>query len=316
EAAALSDQDLAARGYPRRPDPKDAKGHATWLKAVTQPMTFVPPNPVATPGISHAPSCCGTPTSSNWSGFQWESTGGFSSQFDYVTGSWLVPHVTGPNNGPRAYSAMWIGLDGFNTFIPGTNQVDLVQAGTEQDALTTRGTTISIPPYAWYQFLPHDPSEIRLTGFNVSAGDQISCSVWIGPAQNLPAALSGQFAWFAFFNLSKNEFTIISEPRTVNVPGLEAEWIMERPTVNGSLPNLADFGTAEMFAATAGWDPTGFAIGLGTPPSTFVNANGAATLPITMMGMGKSAVVPFSPIAFPRATPNPVVIDFVWKAFH
>jgi len=78
-----------------------------------------------------------------------------------------------------------------------------------------------------------------------------------------------------------------------------------------------DFGTAEMFAATAGWDPTGFAIDLtGPPPSTFVNANGAATLPITMMGMGKSAVVPFSPIAFPRATPNPVVIDFVWKAFH
>ncbi|HMC59944.1 MAG TPA: hypothetical protein VKJ01_12190, partial [Candidatus Solibacter sp.] len=53
EAAALSDQDLAARGYPRRPDPKDARGHATWLKAVTQPMTFVPARTVANPGVTH-----------------------------------------------------------------------------------------------------------------------------------------------------------------------------------------------------------------------------------------------------------------------
>lgn len=332
EAAALSDEDLAARGYPRRPNPKDAKGHASWLKVVTQPMTFVPPNPVANPGISHAPSCCGTPSTFNWSGFQWESSAAnFSSQFDWVTGTWLVPAVTGPNNGPRAYSAFFVGLDGLNTFIPGTNQQDLVQAGTEQDALTTNGTTVS-NYYAWYQFSPHDPFENKLTSFvNVHPGDEMMCAVWIGPAQSsLPPALSGPVAWFVVYNVTQAEYTLISESRTyllatlpgqphifrtINVPGLEAEWIMERPTVNGKLPDLADFGTAEMWGAYARWDTTGFAIPLNGFPSTLVYANGSGTLPITMYGIGKTAAT-FDLLASPRATPTPTVLDFDWHAFH
>jgi hypothetical protein len=252
EAAALSDQDLAARGYPRRPDPKDARGHATWLKTVTQPMTFVPARTVANPGVTLGTTCCGSGGVHNtWSGLQLHGAADKSYSFDYVTGTWSVPYVLGANNGPWAYSALWVGLDGADTFIPGTtsNQQDLVQAGTIQDALTTNGTTMAFY-HAFYQFLPHDPVSIPITSttagviknFVVNAGDEIICAVWIGPLDSSqPPSLAAPYAQFAIYNVTQQEYTLTNEPRgTINVPGFEAEWIMERPTVNGQLPDLAE----------------------------------------------------------------------------
>ncbi|HMC59929.1 MAG TPA: hypothetical protein VKJ01_12115, partial [Candidatus Solibacter sp.] len=94
EAAALSDQELATRGYPMRPDPKDSKSRASWLRAVTQPMTFVPPRPVANPGITHGPTCCApSPNSQNWSGFQLQGPADRSSSYTRVFGTWRVPGV-------------------------------------------------------------------------------------------------------------------------------------------------------------------------------------------------------------------------------
>jgi len=289
EAANLSAEELVTRGYPRRPDSRDSKAHATWLKAVTQPMTLVAPKQVVTPGITHAPACCGVPYTNNWSGFQLEPPV-FDTVanccYNFVTGTWNVPAVTAEVNflQPWNYSDLWVGLDGLNTNtlitvgpLGSTNVKELVQAGTEQDSqdfLSASKVLIHVTNYyAWTQFLPQDPNGVMVHNFVVQPGDEIICSVWIGPAQsNLPATLLGPYAWFSIHNVTRGEFTLFSESRsylsdqdgarvpagtttglheTTNVLGLEAEWIMGRPTVNGILPPLANYGQTAIWGANA-----------------------------------------------------------------
>jgi hypothetical protein len=336
EAASLSAEELATRGYPRRPDREDSKARATWLKAVTQPMTFVPAKQVANPEITHGARCCGQPYASNWSGFQLQGPTNQSSSYALVTGTWNVPAVTGAPNGPVAYSAFWIGLDGFNTFtpVPTGLSVDLVQAGTEQNAQTMNGVTIT-NYYAWTEFLPQDPFEVVLPNFLVQPGDEIICSVWIGTAQsNLPATLSGQFAWFSIHNVTRSEFTLISESRgyisgatgervphgifeTTNVQGFEAEWIMERPTVNGILPDLADYGKTAMTGAHAQLNNS----------STLVPADISTILEIKMVSgfdsLGHPAGNLLSSPAGAKTCPTvltctiiPDEVLFTWSQFH
>jgi len=299
EATALSAEELATRGYPRRPDLKDSKGHASWLRAVTQPMTFGPPRPVANPGITHALTCCNlSPTSPNWSGFQLEGPRDQSSRFAFVTGTWIVPKVTGRAPltvfGPEAYSSFWVGLDG-------ANLVDLVQAGTEQNAITRGHVTVETCN-AWVEFLPHDPAEIVLPGFPVSEGDEIICSVWIGPLDpTQPPSLAGFYAMFSVYNLRTGLYTLGSEDRrfydangviqTTKVPGFEAEWIMERPTLSNGYHDLADFGQTAMWGAYATTDVTPLFF-LNQPPQlpTTVYANSSNTLQISMVSAAGSTL--------------------------
>jgi len=306
EATALSAEELATRGYPRRPELKDSKGHASWLRAVTQPMTFVPPRPVANPGITHAPTCCNlSPTSPNWSGFQLESPPRpMPSGYNFVTGTWIVPTVNGMSGlhhlGPKAFSALFVGLDGSNTIAPGTNQTELVQAGTEQDAQTTGDITVETCN-AWYEFLPNDPAEIAITNFPVFEGDEIICSVWIGvPDPSQPPSILGPYAVFSFYNVTRGRYTLASENRTyydasgnvrqvINVPGLEAEWIMERPAFPDGFHDLANFGETAIWDAYATIDPDNF------PPSGIlfspaVYANSSNTLQISMVNAAGSTL--------------------------
>src|SRR5471030_247324 len=117
EAGALSDKELATRGYPRRPDPKDSKSRASWLRAVTQPMTFVPPKQVADPGVRAATCCATSPFTANWSGVQLQGPTNRWFSYNFVTGTWDVPAVAHKtNNSQESFSVFWIGLDGINTF--------------------------------------------------------------------------------------------------------------------------------------------------------------------------------------------------------
>lgn len=55
----------------------------------------------------------------------------------------------------------------------------------------------------------------------------------------------GQFMWFL---PAQGISTIVNTPRGTVVSGSTAEWIVERPTINGVLPVLADYG-----CVTAAW---------------------------------------------------------------
>jgi hypothetical protein len=123
DATNLSSDELAKRGYPVRPDAKQApEAFATWLMAVTKPSRLVDARQVARPEVQHVKpvKASNYETSGNWSGFELR---GSSGAYDLVMGEWYVPTVYYETNA-HTYSAYWIGLDGDGTS-------DLWQAGTE-----------------------------------------------------------------------------------------------------------------------------------------------------------------------------------------
>jgi hypothetical protein len=147
----------------------------------------------------------------------------------------------------KTFSALWVGLDGDGT-------TDLLQAGTEQDAtnINLGFTQFTLTSYhAWTEFLPQQPTEQVISNFTVNPGDEIFTEVWVGTGDNEPS-LSGASGRFFIINLTTGGFASVSTTRApTSVRGREAVWIMERPTVGGSLPDLANYGSAVMYNASA-----------------------------------------------------------------
>ena len=259
EALRLTDEQALARGYPLRPNPEETPNtFRSWLRAVSLPMTIVEPHLIPNEGRSHGKSRqAGPATFGNWSGFELDRSLRFTPQppgigltepYDWVAGEWHVPAVTsGGDPNKQTYSAFWVGLDG-------DGLTDLVQAGTEQDSVNYNFLFVNITVstyYAWTEFLPQQPTEQVISGLAVNPGDLIFTEVWMGNAGSSPT-LSGAFGIFLMMNLSSCVSTSIYTPiGGTRVSGSEAVWIMERPTVAGSLPDLANYGSAIMSSASA-----------------------------------------------------------------
>jgi hypothetical protein len=238
----LSDEELALRKYPPRPDvAASPQAYATWLRIVSQPVTLVPAGAVTRPDISHnhGQVKAATGTTSNWSGYELRGSG---RSYDVVEGQWYVPSVSS-YLGVHAYSAYWVGLDGDGTS-------DLVQAGTEQEYYDFSIFSFS-NYYAWSELLPNQPTESEITGIPANPGDEVFTEVWIG---NSNGALNqnGGYGLFYYHNLTTGQATEFETPLSgTYFNGKEAEWIMERPTVGGTLPNLADYTAAVTSSAWA-----------------------------------------------------------------
>jgi len=315
EASNLSTEELALRGYPTRPDSEQAPdAFATWLKAVTRPSTFVKPRLVVNQGVRQSTTQVRL---LNWSGFQLY---GPANSYDGVEGTWYVPSVLPEHESETAagsltvYSSFWIGLDGYNTN-------DLVQDGTESDVtdyyvtICVLGecseTSYAVFTYqAWTQFLPQQPYEVAIPNFTVDPGDEIYSEVWMGnPCPENPSCLppptpDGGYAYFYMEDLTRSENTVIEVERlsSTTVGGYQAEWIMERPTVNGGLPDLANYGVAYMYGAYALGGTTKF----GTP--VYFPYSGANNYQFSMYNGGDllSEVYPVTSSE----------MEFVWKNFH
>jgi hypothetical protein len=274
QARALTPQQALAEGYPLPPDADAAPAaYARWLRLVGTPSVLIEPRVVASPDVSHG-KAVGPPTAAaagpageqagaasftNWSGYEllrtlyivWGPRGPiafrFTDPYDWVNGTWRVPAVTGAP-GVQTFSALWVGLDGDNT-------TDLVQAGTEQNNVTLIlpfiGRLSLSSYYAWTEFLPQQPTEQVITNFPVRVGDEIYTEVSMGDAAG-DLSLSGIFGRFLIMNLTTGQVAQIYTPRgSTIVSGREAVWIMERPKVGGSLPSLADYGSATIYYAEA-----------------------------------------------------------------
>ena len=258
EAMRLTDEEALTRGYPLRPNQDEVPtAFNAWLRCVSMPGYRIEPHLVSNPDVTHGKRKQHAPAnSSNWCGFELLRTPVFSPIFggsfalsepyDWVTGTWHVPFVSG-EPGIKTYSALWVGLDGDGT-------TDLVQAGTEQEATNINLGFIQFTLtnyYAWTEFLPQQPTEQVITNFTINPGDEILTDVWVGTGDNEPS-LSGAYGRFFIMNLSTGGFASLSTPRApTSVSGREAVWIMERPTVGGSLPDLANYGSAVMYNASA-----------------------------------------------------------------
>jgi hypothetical protein len=220
------DTTLIRHGFPLRPaDPQALK---RWTAAVSQPMNYIDPDFLLMPHMVHGPrrrgETAGTETSTNWSGAVVYAPAG--STFKWVEGNWNVPDpFPAAADGTWYYSASWIGIDG-------DGSQDVCQAGVECEAVTAGGVTTK-NVYAWWEWYPN--GEVKISNFPVSAGDMLSCVICVTSATTATVYLVN--------NSSGGSTSFqITAPSGTTLQGNCAEWVVEAPTVGGSLANLARYG--------------------------------------------------------------------------
>jgi hypothetical protein len=238
-AASLTDADLVARNYPPRPDaatrPED---HAAWLELVSSEPTIVAPHLYKDKERVHSVNT----TSGNWSGYVITSPA-TAPIYAWIYGEWNVPRVY-PESGFSSWdhSSFWVGIDGF-----GSN--DVVQDGTDSNTLTFFwiGTTSYD---AWTEWYPLTSQSV--SNFPVNPGDRIHAYTWVtDSAGNYTAAPT--VGRFYMWNQTQNVYvyTYTNLPSGANFDGHSAEWVLERPTVLGSVATLPNYSYAQMTNALA-----------------------------------------------------------------
>jgi hypothetical protein len=224
-----SDEDLRVWGFPPRPDPAEAVRYSFWERLVTVKritpkftLTNIYHGPAQIASLGEVRAGATNATSTNWSGYVISGANGlFTPNNSYVYSGWFVPaahQAVGICNTTWDYSSQWVGFDGW-----GSN--DVFQAGTEADANCS-----STDYYFWYEWYPAGSVKVSQP---VGPGDWVTVEVQYTTASpHGTAFLSNGTSGTAFsFN----------PPSGTTYVGNSAEWIVERPTVNGSLPDLANY---------------------------------------------------------------------------
>jgi hypothetical protein len=261
---ALPNAELVARGYPPRPDPEKSPGqYSRWLKNVSRSLTMIDTRLVAHPDYNRskgqegppghavtkgaAPNLAGSKANINF--YNW--TGAYlthpTAQFFSISAEWNTPLVFALQGGP-AFSAMveWIGLD--------NNAGDLYQSGTGSECynillweITTYFMWMEMLPWSWWV----------VPNFPVSPGDRIIVDIWVanqfGDTIYQDVAWGGltpqdNSVWFYLTNASNGASFMGTYPTaaqsqdgqsSTGFTGKTAEFILERPTINGSYTDLA-----------------------------------------------------------------------------
>ncbi len=165
----------------------------------------------------------------NWAGYvvsAWLNT------IYVVKGSWKIQSVFASTQ--PTYSVQWVGIGGYSS---GDNT--LIQTGTESDYYNGQAHYL-----AWYEMLPATAIQLPKS---VAPGDTVWAMVYLLPGTsnqwNITIAdLTPPHTWtyYGVFSYSSSSTS--------------AEWIDERPLINGAPSNLANFS-----GANYGLDYTGVA---------------------------------------------------------
>lgn len=254
-----SDEELAYHGFPPRPaQSTQPKAYATWVKAMKASKVRMVPKLQQT-NIFHGPlkpakianptavesnpllsmQASNTSYSSNWSGYVDFSgaTSYGSSSFYYLVNDYVVPvakQAFGACTGGWDYGSAWNGIDGWGS-------ADVLQAGIEFDAYCS-GSTRSSYYSAWYEWYPY--SEVRISGFPIVPGDDLFVEVWH------TSATQG-YAYLVNYNNNQSVEVGFTAYPGYSLIGNSAEWVVERPTVGGSLATLTNYIMAPFWDAYA-----------------------------------------------------------------
>lgn len=163
--------------------------------------------------VEHAGSVIPIRHSPNWSGYQVSGA-----TYTAVTAHWTIPTGTGPSPTAFAYSSGWVGVGTGND----TNH-PLIQAGSDSYGNGGSGRT----NHLWWEVYPRNHSQ---TVYNSTILDGDSLTVTV--------TASSTRATFHFVDTSSNLNLTYSYSASLGSPQT-AEWIHERPRINGSLPYLA-----------------------------------------------------------------------------
>ncbi len=144
----------------------------------------------------------------NWSGYAKRKT---THPYRRISADWTVPYVLPSSR--NSYSSAWIGIDGFaNT--------DLIQTGTAHDWI--QGKPVY---YAWWEILPATETMIPNP---VSPGDCM---------RGIITKLTRHSWCISLINLTKG-WTFRTIQRYTG-PQSSAEWIVEAPSVGGSIASMS-----------------------------------------------------------------------------
>ena len=246
DAVHASDAQIAAFALPPRPDKAVAPdAYRKWERAmiargkrVLAPLqeTAIYHGPMLRPARSQVSDT--TYTSSNWSGgVSTNALTNYNSNtsFYYILSDFVVPTATNATcDGGWDYSSTWDGIDGWNSG-------DVLQAGTESDAYCN-GSTTSTYYSAWIEWFPY--SESRISGFPVSPGDDIFLEVWnTNPTTG--------YAYLENISTGQVVEYQLTPPSGTSLVGNSAEFVVERPGVNGGLATLSAYGLDYQSSAAA-----------------------------------------------------------------
>jgi len=250
-AVNASDEELAYHGFPPRPNQNtEPKAYASWVRAMEHSKTRINPKLEQT-SIYHGPAKIekNAPTSglqsnaslavqpsntlysSNWSGYVDFSgaTSYGSSSYYYTVNDLVVPRAQqrpGSCTGGWAYGSAWNGMDGWGS-------PDVLQAGIEFDAYCALGGLSKSTYYsAWYEWYPY--AEVRISNLPIVPGDDLFVEVWhTSPTQG--------YAYLV--NHTTNQSVTVGFTAYPGYPlrGNSAEWIVETPSVGGSLATMVDY---------------------------------------------------------------------------
>jgi hypothetical protein len=191
---------------------------------------------------------------------------------------WNGSYYWYPANLGNRFSSEWVGLDGMTSS-------DVVQDGIEMDVLSFQSSSqywVYVSSYyAWVEWYPG--ASVMISNFSVTASDFIYAYALVG--NNNPCGAININANTACFHISRvrngvaiQVATSLAKPAGTTFVGDSAEFILERPTVGGSLYGLPDFQYATMYNVSA-TSPTGGGHNLGTDPTFQFNMiNNSSTL--------------------------------------
>ncbi|UOF92005.1 hypothetical protein LSG31_07150 [Fodinisporobacter ferrooxydans] len=230
---AINDE-LKKYGFPEKPN--DPKELSVWKDHMSHAKHFIPPvlkTVVGTTHKTHVKSTSDTYTP-NWSGWVATPNSGFS--FAKIAGDFYATDIS--SSTVDSHVSSWVGLGGLNNS-------KLIQAGVEGVATTHWLSSTTTAYYVWTEMLPDQPYEQQISSFPINSGDHLYVHIVYGTHQDSSGNTIGD-ATFYIENLTQNNYTYYATS-TLNATndyyGGTAEWIDERPTVNGSYSNLAKFGT-------------------------------------------------------------------------
>jgi hypothetical protein len=299
----LSNSELLARGYPPHPDPVQAPArYKRWLRMVSQPFVAVTPRMVPHPGVSFTamrlPPELRSPTlplpppvgramfnnsnSNAWSGAYATNP---IAQYFWIQANWMVPRVFYVPGTP-SYSAVseWVGLDNSPT--------DLYQAGSWSDVWHVDVFNWTVMNYwMWIESLPF--AGWGVPNFPIFPGDEVSVDMFVADENgtmwfanpdegNGGLTPADNSVWFILFNYTRRLLyagtlpvagVTINGNSSTGFTGSTAEFILERPQINGTVVPLANFVVNDMYSCDYGDSEYGYNYALNLGPSEPIYLN-------------------------------------------
>jgi hypothetical protein len=213
-------------GFP--PRPSDPAQLAQWQKEMSLWKGAAPPAPFLTE--THTQVTADTVTHPIWAGYAVTAEPGSISAFSHVEGWYIEPQM-GPSRCSSTAEVSWAGLGGY---------YDPYNGGW----LAQNGTGWGVPGLgahqAWWEIVPTNDI-IPVPNYFGTAGAEFDASVRV---------VSGGFR-FWFLNYATGVSTAFNRPFTGATNSLSAEVVIERPSINGTPSNLANFQTFSVFQSEA-----------------------------------------------------------------